>query len=62
MEGRNSRQIPAKDINPDNSLSSLESSISTSLSREDMDCFNLPIPGEGGLLYKLKAIGLKVGK
>lgn len=27
-----------------------------------MDCFNLPIPDEGGLLYKLKAIGLKVGK
>jgi len=27
-----------------------------------MDCFNLPIPEEGGLLYKLKAIGLKVGK
>jgi hypothetical protein len=27
-----------------------------------MECFNLPIPDEGGLLYKLKAIGLKVGK
>jgi hypothetical protein len=36
MEGRNSRQIPAKDINPDNSLSSSESSIPTSLSREDI--------------------------
>ncbi len=36
MEGCNSRQIPAKDINPDNSLSSSESSISTSLSREDI--------------------------
>jgi len=36
MEGHNSRQIPAKDINPDNSLSSLESSISTSLSRGDI--------------------------
>ena len=23
---------------------------------------NLPIPDEGGLIYKLKAIGLKVGK
>jgi hypothetical protein len=23
---------------------------------------NLPVPDEGGLLYKLKAIGLKVGK
>ena len=27
-----------------------------------MEGFNLPIPDEGGLLYKLKAIGLKVGK
>jgi hypothetical protein len=27
-----------------------------------MENFNLPIPDEGGLLYKLKAIGLKVGK
>jgi SRSO17 transposase len=27
-----------------------------------MECFNLPIPDEGGLLYKLKAIGIKVGK
>jgi hypothetical protein len=27
-----------------------------------MKCLNLPIPDEGGLLYKLKAIGLKVGK
>jgi len=27
-----------------------------------MDDFNLPIPDEDGLLYKLKAIGLKVGK
>jgi hypothetical protein len=27
-----------------------------------MICLNLPIPDEGGLLYKLKAIGLKVGK
>jgi uncharacterized membrane protein len=27
-----------------------------------MECFNLPIPDEGGLLYKLKEIGLKVGK
>ena len=26
------------------------------------ECFNLPIPDEAGLLYKLKAIGLKVGK
>ncbi len=24
--------------------------------------FNLPVPDEGGLLYKLKAIGLKLGK
>jgi len=23
---------------------------------------NLPVPDEGGLIYKLKAIGLKVGK
>jgi hypothetical protein len=27
-----------------------------------MDGFNLPIPDESGLLYKLKAIGLKAGK
>ena len=27
-----------------------------------MECLNLPVPDEGGLLYKLKAIGLKVGK
>jgi hypothetical protein len=27
-----------------------------------MEGFNLPIPDEGGLLYKLKGIGLKVGK
>ncbi len=27
-----------------------------------LECLNLPIPDEGGLLYKLKAIGLKVGK
>jgi len=25
-----------------------------------MKCFNIPIPDEGGLFYKLKAIGLKV--
>jgi hypothetical protein len=27
-----------------------------------MECLNLPVPDERGLLYKLKAIGLKVGK
>jgi hypothetical protein len=27
-----------------------------------MELFNLPIPDEGGLLYKLKALGLKLGK
>jgi len=27
-----------------------------------MEGFNLPIPDESGLLYKLNAIGLKVGK
>jgi hypothetical protein len=27
-----------------------------------MEGFDLPITDEGGLLYKLKAIGLKVGK
>jgi len=27
-----------------------------------MENFNMPIPDEGGLLYKLKALGLKLGK
>ena len=36
MEGRNSHQILKEGIDPDNSLSSSESSISTSLSREDI--------------------------
>ena len=36
MEGRNSHQILKKGIDPDNSLSSSELSISTSLSREDI--------------------------
>jgi DDE superfamily endonuclease len=27
-----------------------------------MECLNLPVPDERGLLYKLKAIGLKLGK
>jgi hypothetical protein len=29
---------------------------------EVMEYFNLPVPGEGGLLYKLKAVDLKLGK
>jgi len=36
MEGRNSHQILKEGIDTDNSLSSSESSISTSLSREDI--------------------------
>jgi hypothetical protein len=27
-----------------------------------MENFNMPIPDEDGLLYKLKAMGLKLGK
>ena len=36
MEGRNSHQILTAGINPDNSLSSSQSGISISLSREDI--------------------------
>jgi hypothetical protein len=27
-----------------------------------MEHFNMPIPDEGGLIYKLSALGLKLGK